>query len=239
MRPAPTKPHRGETATLWLLRLSEVAPEMELAAERLLGHAERQRHAGFARPLRRRQFALARLLLRLAASQLSGLAPADISCTAEPGRPPRLSLPAAAAPPGLSLSHSGDWVACALDLHAPLGLDIEAIDRQRDVAALGGWAFSPDEAGWLSRQPDPHAAFYRLWTGKEAWLKLSHARGEPCLLADTRFELDSGEPCCPQASWHTFEAAPGLALSLMGGSATPALTRLAGDDLPRLLDAWT
>lgn len=231
-------PHRVESTTVWLLRLSEVAPETGIAAESLLGHAERQRHAGFARPLRRQQFALARLLLRLATSRLMGLAPSDIACTAEARCPPKLLPPAGAAAPWLSLSHSGDWVACALDLHAPLGLDIETIDRQRDVAALGAWAFSADEADWLLHQPDPLAAFYRLWTGKEAWIKLSHVRGEPLALSDARFEMSSGEPYCPQANWHTLEPAPGLALSVLGGSGAPALHRLDGRDLPHLLDAW-
>lgn len=71
-----------------------------------------------------------------------------------------------------SVSHSGDWVLVAVVGHGLVGVDIEQVDRRRDVAGLTRVVMSPVEAAG----PPPHGridAFYTAWTRKEAAMKLT------------------------------------------------------------------
>ena len=74
--------------------------------------------------------------------------------------------------PGLhfSLSHSGELVLCALS-DAELGCDVET--PRRVNAALVRRFFHPDEQRWLFSLPqgEQDAAFLRLWTLKESYVK--------------------------------------------------------------------
>lgn len=78
----------------------------------------------------------------------------------------------------VSLSHSGDWVACALARH-PIGVDVECSSRIRDFPALGRWICRPPALQEFERiSPELQKnEFYTRWTLKEAWLK--HAGSSP------------------------------------------------------------
>ncbi len=68
--------------------------------------------------------------------------------------------------PPISLSHSGEWVVCAVAPAGKIGVDIQQHRgnlRARDIAKS---YFSADETAWLADQP--LASFYELWTLKEA-----------------------------------------------------------------------
>ena len=69
-----------------------------------------------------------------------------------------------------SLSHSGNWVLCALS-EAELGCDVEG-PRRCDLA-LARRFFHPDETDRLFSLPqrEQDAAFVRLWTLKESYVK--------------------------------------------------------------------
>lgn len=69
-----------------------------------------------------------------------------------------------------SLSHSGSRVLCALS-EAELGCDVEG-PRRCDLA-LARRFFHPDETAWLLSLPprEQDAAFLRLWTLKESYVK--------------------------------------------------------------------
>ncbi|MFD2271969.1 4'-phosphopantetheinyl transferase family protein [Undibacterium arcticum] len=114
-------------------------------------------------------------MLRRAVGSVTGLAPDAISIVERPGNSPQLNLAGYAGPsPYCSLSHSGNWIACAVSLDATLGLDIERIDPARDIDAMSEIAFDASERAWLGRQPDAErrAAFHHLWSLKEAHYKL-------------------------------------------------------------------
>jgi phosphopantetheine--protein transferase-like protein len=90
-----------------------------------------------------------------------------------------------------NLSHSGDWLACAVTAGTPVGVDLEYCYAKRPTMKLARRFFRPEEAAALqvcrgARQRD---RFYDFWTLKEAAVK---ARGEalvPGLLA-RGFELN-------------------------------------------------
>lgn len=74
--------------------------------------------------------------------------------------------------PGISISHSGSWVACVLcPKNQSIGLDIEDMGIQRDYHRLADYAFS--EAEGKSVKEIGVVGFYRLWTAKEALAKSS------------------------------------------------------------------
>ncbi len=68
-----------------------------------------------------------------------------------------------------SLSHSGDYAMCAVS-GRPVGADVQ---QERPVKLSLARRFHPREQEWLSRLPEQErqAAFFRLWTRKEAWIK--------------------------------------------------------------------
>lgn len=70
----------------------------------------------------------------------------------------------------LSLTHSGEWAACAVG-RAPLGIDVEReIPLEIDAMAR---ILSPEEARDLSQRPRSERLrrFYELWTLKESYVK--------------------------------------------------------------------
>lgn len=70
-----------------------------------------------------------------------------------------------------NISHSGPTVVAAFSV-SPVGIDIESRGRCRDFVGIAKRFFHPAEAAALAQSRD-EAHFLRLWTGKEAMLKLS------------------------------------------------------------------
>ncbi|MCC2960374.1 4'-phosphopantetheinyl transferase superfamily protein [Massilia sp. IC2-278] len=158
---------------LWLADTAPLGADWFAAGLGWLNDAERLRHERFARAERRRQFVAGRILLRMALAELLGVAPCAVALTERPGNAPALAFPEQPGL-GLSISHSGQWVACAVSLTGPVGLDIERIDPARDVLAIAEQAFGPEEAGQLKvLEATARAdAFYRMWCRYEAHIKL-------------------------------------------------------------------
>jgi 4'-phosphopantetheinyl transferase len=75
--------------------------------------------------------------------------------------------------PAVSISHSGDTVACAIMDTGDIGIDIEFPGRSRDVTGIAERYFSRGEVRWLAGRPPEH--FYWLWVLKESWLKATGA----------------------------------------------------------------
>jgi 4'-phosphopantetheinyl transferase len=67
------------------------------------------------------------------------------------------------------VAHSGDLVVCAISDFGPVGVDVEVIQPSRKFADMAAWAFGPGErAAGAGAGP---AAFYRVWTLREALAK--------------------------------------------------------------------
>lgn len=128
---------------------------------------EQQRLALLRSDKRRDQFLAARWQARrLLASALGG-SPADWSLTAMPDAPPTIE---GREDLHLSVSHSGDRAAAGV-APDPIGLDIEAPSRRRDIEGLAQLCCTPSEVALMQAAADPEAEFYELWTAKESWLK--------------------------------------------------------------------
>ena len=69
-----------------------------------------------------------------------------------------------------NLSHCRDAVACIVG-DQPVGIDVECIDRYRPL--LLDYTMNEQEREQIAASPHPATAFIRLWTMKEAVLKLT------------------------------------------------------------------
>lgn len=114
--------------------------------------------------LRRQQYVASRAMLRALLAEHTGAPAASFDLSAdERGKPLCVDGPA------VSISHGGDFVACAVMDAGDVGIDIEFPGRPRNISGIAQRYFSPGEAEWLAAQsPD---RFYMLWVLKEAWLK--------------------------------------------------------------------
>lgn len=121
----------------------------------------------------------AHALLRDILSRYDSLAPRawTFECN-EHGRPeitPGLSK----LPLRFNLSHTRQLAACAITLHRDIGVDVEHIDKENDVAELTEMAenyFAPFEISALKAVPrsQQNERFMTYWTLKESYIK---ARG--------------------------------------------------------------
>lgn len=68
-----------------------------------------------------------------------------------------------------NLSHCKETVVCALSNH-PIGVDVESIREFKD--SLVNYTMNDDEVREIETSENPASAFIRLWTMKEATMKL-------------------------------------------------------------------
>ncbi len=74
--------------------------------------------------------------------------------------------------PHVSLSHSGEWIACAVCKTGPIGVDVEVL-RPRDWPAWGELALHPTEIAWVmsadASERDERGLL--CWCRKESFVK--------------------------------------------------------------------
>lgn len=144
----------------------------------------------------RTRFICGRGIVRHILSQYLAQAPEAIRFTySDRGKP---SIATACLPPDLAafsfnVSHSNQWLLCAIAPDLQVGIDLEAF-RDIEAIKLAERFFVPSEQQWLKSQPTEQleAAFYELWVCKEAYLK---AVGTGLVgLADIEVQRLSTEP---------------------------------------------
>lgn len=136
-----------------------------------LSQEEEARLSTMSAPRRRTQFIAGRWLARQCLAAQGGGRWQDYALSAPDDGAPQLLAAPVSDSWYFSLSHSGDWLACAVSSQ-PVGVDVECSDRMRDFQALNEWMHEPEAL--KDMPPDPReqqAWFYAQWTLKEAWLK--------------------------------------------------------------------
>jgi 4'-phosphopantetheinyl transferase len=88
--------------------------------------------------------------------------------------------------PDFNISHSGNWVVCAVSRTEKLGVDIEEI-RDIDYRDFTS-CFSPAE--WRTVQAQDLHTFYAYWTMKEAAIK-ANGKGLSIPLSEVHIEIDN------------------------------------------------
>jgi len=157
---------------VWVRWLStELAGEAETdGLADLLDAGERSRAARFRHDAARRAFVIGHALVRVGLAKLTGRSARSWEFrTGRHGRPEpilRRDEPLIR----FSLSHSHDVVAVALSVEHDIGVDIERVDNRMH---LPNDALAPGEKRYLAGLPKQRAdaAFFHIWTLKEAYLK--------------------------------------------------------------------
>ena len=153
-----------EVTVLWTdLRGADAALAGRLAARAL--PARRERAAQLRQPADRLRSLAAGALLQQAMNR-AGLPGEARALTVSPLGQPLLAR--TDTPFHFSLSHSGDIALCAYSC-APLGADVE--EPRHPALQIAARKFASGESRWVFAQPDPEAAFFRLWVLKESYVK--------------------------------------------------------------------
>ena len=164
-----------------------------------LNKSDQFRHRAFKNKTRQRQFAMGRWMIKYALEQQFGLARSHdyqlIEYTHWHVLDDEQSYP-------VSISHSGHFVAVAIaGFSCAIGLDIEQ-HKSRNYGELLKAFSTVEEQTLISSFVDEQSMFYRLWTAKEAFLKVTQCSIEQackeelshCLLHD-----------CAQVSGHYYQ----------------------------------
>lgn len=96
-----------------------------------------------------------------------------------------------------NLSHSGEFVVCAISKGTRLGIDIELI-RPMDLSEYQS-AFRVIEWNKIHQNSDPILAFYQSWTIKEAAIK---AHGEGLGISLDQVAIHPNKVILEQKAWH-------------------------------------
>ena len=152
-----------------VLLLDGVAACAERADQAGWTDGERARLDGITDPGRRAQYLVGHWRVRGLASLVFGGAPGDWRWLRTPGEPARLFDPGRNIGCYASISHAADMVACVVSDDV-VGVDIELIRLERELAMLAKRCLAPDEASLVAGlEGIPQAAaFYRGWSIREA-----------------------------------------------------------------------
>ena len=146
-----------------------------LRPDLLLSAWEQRRLERIVHAATRQRRMVGRALLRSILGRYCGLAPAQLRFTyGMRGKPGLAADNDCATRPYFNVSHSDEWMLCALCADRELGLDLEGMRPVSDIATLAGLACTPAEQRRLmalsdDRRPD---ALFSCWTRKEALIKL-------------------------------------------------------------------
>jgi 4'-phosphopantetheinyl transferase len=165
--------HMDSAIVVWMTQVSKANDSLPFVESCLDPH-DRQRAMRFRYPEDRARFVLGRALLRKCLGHQLQLSPDAIELTyTERGRPVFTQDDSVQ----FSISHTHDWVAVAVTLHAKVGIDLEYVQSKLDLLDLAPRIFSESDLRAFQAFPDEEmtAAFFCAWTRKEAYLK---ARGE-------------------------------------------------------------
>jgi 4'-phosphopantetheinyl transferase len=191
-------PLERETVHVWRLRMPldrscadfSSINVLEGAAARMCAHLtpdERARMARYRQPADRARFAFTRGLLRHLLGHYLERPPATVPLRIGATGKPALDEAGSAAI-RFNVSHAHGWALVALARDRDVGVDIEPHRPLTDLDALASRFFAPSEAAAL-RALDAtarEAAFFRIWTRKEAFVK---ATGEGIAFGLARFTV--------------------------------------------------
>lgn len=162
----------GRDVHLWAASL-QVSPQRLAGFAAMLSEDERERAARFKFEQLRNRFIAGRGMLRSVVARYLEVNPAMPAFTYSGHGKPVLTPGLAREPLHFNLAHTGDLALLAVTRLAPLGVDVECVRPIKDAEALVARFFSARENDLFQPlNPDQKpAAFFNLWTRKEALLK--------------------------------------------------------------------
>ena len=187
---------------MWVAPLG-VSPSALDDLASVLSAGERDRAARFRFDDDAHRYTAAHGWLRLVLGSAMGLPPADVPLTSGPGKP----SVAGAGGPHFRRSHAG-YLALIAVAGREVGVDVEPLASGDRWASVADVACTPQESAALHALPaaDRRAAFVRLWTAKEAYLK---ATGTGLAVEPDSVEVDLLDGLQPvKDGWHVLPIEP-------------------------------
>lgn len=179
---------------LWYVFPERVShPGLLARYQRLISQDEAARWRRLIFEKDRHRFLVARAMLRAVLSEYLERGPQELVF-----RYNRYGKPSLADPSGLpirfNLSHTAGLAICGVTCRRDLGVDVENLDRGGKLD-LARRYFAESESAALEGmgEEEQPAAFYRLWTLKEAYIK-ARGRGLSIPLGEFAFLLSAGRP---------------------------------------------
>lgn len=176
---------------VWHLRADDAQPSLLRRFEALLSADEQERHERFSHERTRREFLLARGLARTVLATYTGISPSALRFTADAFGKPTLCPSVAHPHLHFNLSHSHGVIVCATAMERQVGIDVEDGGRRLECLDLAERYFAGTEVAHLHGLcgDDRQAAFFAIWTLKEAFVKaIGHGLSFP--LDSFAFELE-------------------------------------------------
>lgn len=210
---------------VWYFSL-DLEPRDHAFYERILNDEEMRRAERFRFAEHRRRFVVGRSTLRMILGYYARCTPESVRLAYGEYGKPSFAGPGSGEGLRFSVSNSGDIGVVAVAFHMELGVDIEQVRPGRDHDLIVSREFSEDEKRWYMSLPtaEREAAFFDLWTCKEAYLK---GKGTGLGAGLNRFSVSLREGAAPQLIWsdievgdpqrwyfHRLELAPGCAACL-------------------------
>ena len=194
------------TTTLHLFhRLVDGPPDLTL-----LDDDERAKCARFVFERNRAEYAAAHSLVRQALSRFAPVEPEAWRFRAGPWGKPEIASPTLAEPLYFNLTHTRGLVACVVGAIPEIGIDAEWMDRRNAADDIARRFFAPAEYEWLLTLNDEErkAAFFRIWTLKESYIK-AKGMGLSLPLDSFWFRIEAGDIAVePETGWSFFEFQP-------------------------------
>jgi len=157
------------TWRIWLPQFLEMAE----GCLNILSPEEQSRASKFFFEKDRLQFILTHWALRHILASILEVTPADLQFDQNPYGKPELHKPVTNGPIQFSLSHSGDVAIVTVSRGIEVGVDVEQINVEFNHEDITRQYFTSRESGYLQSisAGDRREIFYRIWTGKEAFIK--------------------------------------------------------------------
>lgn len=159
--------------------------EQTMALINTLPEWRRQRALRFKHLAGRRECAVAYSLLCQALREVYGIHEAPHFDVGEHGKPTLRDYPHI----HFNMSHCQKAVICVIS-DAPIGVDIERVRKQN--ASLTDYTMNEEEIEQIEASDQPEMMFTRLWTAKEAVLKLQGTGIQDTLKDSLKLALEQG-----------------------------------------------
>jgi 4'-phosphopantetheinyl transferase len=160
----------------------------------LLNDEERARYQRYRVDSARRQFLIARALVRSTLSRYVSTRPDEWTFASNRYGRPEIASPQLPRALRFNLSHTSGLLSCAVAWEHDVGVDVEWINRRTGGVHLARRFFSQAEVADLLRVPERRQrdAFFDYWTLKEAYVK-ARGKGLAIPLGQFSFKLAEGE----------------------------------------------
>lgn len=162
----------GDEAHLYRIDLNPESSNLQFSCF-ILSPDERRRAEKYHFEKDKNHFINARAALRRILSRYLDLAPNQIGFSGNRYGKPELNIKNSDAALNFNFSSSWEIALCAVTRNREIGVDIEFIKGESANIEIAERYFSPDEISALKNIPEPlqSAAFFSVWTRKEAFIK--------------------------------------------------------------------